>query len=175
MPYNRKMSRKAARGQKLPPQEVEFLNSLTADALIVRVKALYTQGWSLQCIGEALSPVRPRTTIRSWVLKASSQEKSDTGIIDAPIPMPKLAPEESAYQRKRKSKGIPQDLVEDIRSLAPLARTFRSRMATTSAPAVANQRLTVLCKELHTNGVSIGALAEAAGVTYRAMYKRVIL
>lgn len=169
------MSRKAARGQKLPPQEVELLNSLTADALIGRVNALYTQGWSLQCIGEALSPVRPRTTIRSWVLKASSKEKSDTGIIDAPIPSPKLVSEEGVYQKKRKSTDISTKVLEDIRLLAPLARTFRSRMASTSAPAVANQRLTGLCKELHTNGVSIRALAEAAGVTYRAMYKRVIL
>lgn len=175
MPYNRSMSRKSARGQKLPPQEVELLNSLTADVLIGRVKALYLQGWSLQCIGEALSPKRPRTTIRSWVLKASSQEKSDTGIIDAPIPMPRLATEEGVYQKKRKSPGVPKSAHEDIQLLAPLARTFRSRMASTSAPAVANQRLTDLCKELHTNGVSIRELAEAAGVTYRAMYKRVIL
>lgn len=48
-------------------------------------------------------------------------------------------------------------------------------MASTSAPAVANQRLTELCKDLHSRNVSIRELAEAAGVTYRAMYKRVIL
>jgi DNA-binding Xre family transcriptional regulator len=175
MPYNRKMSRTAARGQKLPPQEVEFLNSLSADALIVRVNALYTAGWSLQCIGEALSPKRPRTTIRSWVLKASSQEKSGTEVIDAPIPTPKQRSEEGGYQKKRNSPGIPNRTLEDIKQLAPLARTFRSRMASTSAPAVANQRLTELCKDLHSRNVSIRELAEAAGVTYRAMYKRVIL
>jgi DNA-binding Xre family transcriptional regulator len=48
-------------------------------------------------------------------------------------------------------------------------------MASTSAPAVANSRLTELCKKLYDNKVSIRELAEAAGVTYRAMYKRVIL
>lgn len=168
------MSRISARGQKLPPLEVELLNSLSADALIVRVKALYMAGWSLQCIGEALSPKRPRTTIRSWVLKASSPEKSGN-VIDAPIPTPKKRSEEGGYQKKRNSPGIPQDLFEDIKQLAPLARTFRSRMASTSAPAVANQRLTDLCKDLHSRNVSIRELAEAAGVTYRAMYKRVIL
>jgi DNA-binding Xre family transcriptional regulator len=167
------MSRISARGQKLPPLEVELLNSLSADALIVRVKALYTAGWSLQCIGEALSPKRPRTTIRSWVLKASSQEKSGN-VIDAPIPSPKKR-DPSVYQKKRTSPGIPQDSFEDIKQLAPLARTFRSRMASTSAPAVANERLTAICKELHSKNVSIRELAEAAGVTYRAMYKRVIL
>lgn len=176
MPYNGTMSRRSARGQKLPPQEVEYLNSITMDALIVRVNALYVEGWSLQCIGEALSPKRPRTTIRSWVLKASSQEKSDTRqVIDVPIPTPKLVTEEGGYQKKRTSPGIPQNVFEDIQYLAPLARTYRSRMASTSAAAVANQRLTELCVGLHKENVSIRELSEAAGVTYRAMYKRVIL
>ncbi len=175
MPYNGEMSRISARGQKLPPQEVELLNSLTADVLIERVNALYTAGWSLQCIGEALSPKRPRTTIRSWVLKASSQEKSGTEVIDAPIPSPKVIEKESVYQTRRNSQRIPAGTLEDIKTLAPLARTFRSRMASTSAPAVANERLTRICKDLHSKNVSIRELAEAAGVTYRAMYKRVIL
>jgi hypothetical protein len=108
-------------------------------------------------------------------LKASSQEKSGTEVIDAPIPMPKPKAEEGNYQKKRNSPGISSKILEDIENLAPLARTFRSRMASTSAPAVANQRLTELCKDLHSRNVSIRELAEAAGVTYRAMYKRVIL
>lgn len=163
------MSRKAARGQKLPPQEVELLNSISADALIGRVTALYNEGWSLQCIGEALVPRRPRTTIRSWVVKAVPNT------IDAPIPSPKQVTEEGGSQKKRVSPGIPQNTFEDIKQLSPLARTFRSRMASTAAPSVANQRLTQICKELHQNNVSIRELAEAAGVTYRAMYKRIKL
>lgn len=164
-----RMSRKAARGQKLPPQEVELLNSIAPDALIGRVTALYTEGWSLQCIGEALDPRRPRTTIRSWVLK------NQPNIVDAPIPSPKSVVSENGYQKKRVSPGIPQNSFEDIQQLSPLARTFRSRMASTSAPSVANQRLTQICKDLYANSVSIRELAEAAGVTYRAMYKRVKL
>lgn len=168
------MPRRSARGQKLPPQEVELLNSITMDALIVRVNDLYLAGWSLQSIGEALSPQRPRTTIRSWVLKASSQTPSGE-IVDAPIPSPTLRTEDGGYQKKRVSPGIPQDIYEDIQRLAPLARTFRSRMSSTSAPSVANGRLTDLCKNLNTKGVSVKELAEAAGVTYRAMYKRIKL
>lgn len=163
------MSRKAARGQKLPPQEVELLNSITPDALIGRVAALYNEGWPLQSIGEALSPRRPRTTIRSWVLK------NQPNIVDAPIPSPKLSVAETGTEKKRVSPGIPRSSFEDIQQLSPLARTFRSRMASTSAPAVANERLTQICKDLHANNVSIRELAEAAGVTYRAMYKRVKL
>jgi DNA-binding Xre family transcriptional regulator len=86
-----------------------------------------------------------------------------------------LRTDEGGYQKKRVSPGIPQDVYEDIQRLAPLARTFRSRMTSTSAPSVANGRLTDLCKELHAKNVSVKELAEAAGVTYRAMYKRIKL
>lgn len=168
--------RKTARGQKLPPQEVEFLNSLAVDvdALIARVNALYVEGWSLQCIGESLNPPRPRTTIRSWVLRAASQEAIDSKVMDAPIPSPKLT-EEGSKRPKKVSPGMSNATLENIRTLAPLARTFRAKMTSTAAPAVANQRLTDLCKDLYNNGVSIKELAAAAGVTYRAMYKRIKL
>lgn len=167
------MSRRTARGQQLPPAEVELLNSLTPEQRVTRVYDLFQAGWSLQNIGDALSPKRPKTTIRVWVQKASSSKPE---VIDAPIPTPKLKTPEGGYQKVRPSSpGISQDDLEQIRSLAPLARGYRSRMASTSAPAVANQRLTDLCKRLHSKNVSVRELAEAAGVTYRAMYKRLFL
>lgn len=165
------MSRRAARGQQLPPQEVELLNTLQGEARYERVAALFNAGWSLQSIGDSLLPRHPRSTIRSWVLRAKGQN-----LVDAPIPAPKLKTAEGGYQKVRpESPGIPQDDLEQIRHLAPLARGYRSRMASTSAPAVANQRLTDLCKRLHQNNVSVRELSEAAGVTYRAMYKRLFL
>jgi lambda repressor-like predicted transcriptional regulator len=45
-------------------------------------------------------------------------------------------------------------------------------MASGAAATVANDQLTAICLRLHANGVSIRELAQAAGVTYRAMYKR---
>lgn len=165
------MSRKTARGQQLPPEEVELLNSLSGDTRVERVKALYDAGWSLQTIGDSLSPKHPRTTVRTWVQRATG-----TDTLDAPIPAPKQkTPQGGKRPSRQKSPGIPQEALETIRSLAPLARTFRARMSSTSAAAVANGRLTSLCKDLHAKNVSIRELAEAAGVTYRAMYKRVIL
>lgn len=165
------MSRRAARGQQLPPQEVELLNTLQGEARTERVAALFNVGWSLQAIGDSLLPRHPRSTVRSWVLRAKG-----LNLIDAPIPVPKLKTAEGGYQKVRpESPGIPQDDLEQIRHLSPLARGYRSRMASTSAPAVANQRLTDLCKRLHQNNVSVRELAEAAGVTYRAMYKRLFL
>lgn len=165
------MSRTPARGQQLPPQEVELLNSLQGEQRIERVAALFNAGWSLQMIGDSLQPPHPRSTIRTWVQRAKG-----LNTIDAPIPTPRLKTPQAGYEKKRpNSPGISPDALETIRQLAPLARTFRSRMASTSAAAVANQRLTDLCKKLYAERVSIRELAEAAGVTYRAMYKRIKL
>ena len=165
------MSRRSARGQHIPPHEVEYLNSLKGEQLYDRVKALYDAGWSLQTLGDSLLPKHPRSTIRTWVQRATGQNMTD-----APIPTPKLKTPQGGYQKVRpESPGIPQDDLEIIRQLAPLARSYRSRMAMTSAAAVANDRLTALCILQHQKGVSIKELAEAAGVTYRAMYKRIKL
>ena len=171
------MSRRAARGQKLPPKEVEYLNNLPKEVVIYRVKMLFDAGWSLDSIGESFQRKRPRSTVRSWVLRADEDWDSDVCLLfaDAPIPVPKLKTEQGGYKKVRpESPGIKPDLMEQIHYLAPLARTYRSRMSSTSAAAVANERLTKLCKDLHANNVPIKELAEAAGVTYRAMYKRVV-
>jgi hypothetical protein len=93
--------------------------------------------------------------------------------IDAPIPQPKVKGEEK--KSRKDSPGIQPDTLEIIQELAPTARAYRARMARTSAAAVANDRLTALCILQHQNGVSIKELAQAAGVTYRAMYKRIKL
>jgi DNA-binding Xre family transcriptional regulator len=162
------MSRRSARGQQLPPQEVELLNTLQGEQLFERIAALYNEGWPLQAMGDALSPKHPRSTIRVWVQRAKG-----LNTIDAPIPTPKAV--SLLPKVKLNSPGIPRDTLEIIQELAPLARRFRSRMATTAAQAVANDRLTGICITLYQKGVSIKELAEAAGVTYRAMYKRIKL
>lgn len=169
------MTRRTARSQPLPPIEVEYLNSLAIDALIPRVNELYNKGWALQAIGECLSPKRPRSTIRSWVVKAQGATNPET--LDAPtIPSPIHKTAADGYQKRRPtSPGIPEDTFDEIRVLAPLARTYRAKMAQTSSASVANRRLTDICTKLHENGVGIRELAEAAGVTYRAMYKRIKL
>ena len=167
------MPRRTARGQLLPPTEVEYLNSLPKDLQIQRVHDLYQAGWSLESIGSALSPTRPRTTMRTWVQKGSLAERKT---LDAPIPTPSYKTPAEGYQKQRPdSPGIQPKDQDQIKQLAPLARTYRAKMASTSAAAVANERLTELCKKLHDEGVSIRELAETAEVTYRAMYKRVVL
>ena len=165
------MSRLSARGQQLPPHEVELLNTLDKDATTVRVYDLFQAGWSLQTIGDSLLPRRPKTTIRTWVQRMSPALEQKR--IDAPIPQPKI--KEGEKKSRKDSPGIQPDTLEIIQELAPTARAYRARMARTSAAAVANDRLTALCILQHQNGVSIKELAQAAGVTYRAMYKRIKL
>lgn len=169
------MSRRSARGQQLPPQEVELLNSLTKDQRVARVYDLFNAGWSLQNIGDALQPKHPKTTVRTWVQRAESSS-NNLQRVDAPIPAPKFRTPEGGYQKKRPEPSeIPQETLEIIQELAPIARSYRAKMASTSAAAVANDRLTAICILEYQRGVAIKDLARAAGVTYRAMYKRIKL
>jgi hypothetical protein len=98
-------------------------------------------------------------------------------VVNAPtIPSPIHKTSAEGYQKRRPtSPGISEDTFDEIGSLSLLARGYRAKMASTSAAAVANRRLSDICKKLHKNGVGIRELAAAAGVTYRAMYKRVKL
>lgn len=161
------MERKAARGQQLPPHEVELLNSLKPHELKQRAHDLYQVGWTLASIGEALDPPRPRSTIRSWVDRVASS--GARVVIDATITLP----QRREATQNRKSPGLDEATITRLQYLAPIAKKYRAKMSSTSEPAVANKRLTRLCKEMYLKGVTIRELAEAAGVTYRAMYKRV--
>ena len=164
-------NRRPARSQPIPPNEAAYLNSLDPDALIQRANELYQSGWTLQAIGDALNPPRPRSTIRSWVLR---YQLPDSKRPDAPLPSPNYATHPDGYQPRRpKSPGILPDELALIQELAPIARTYRAMMPNASSAAVANDRLTGICIRLYNSGVPIRELADAAGVTYRAMVKRV--
>ena len=166
------MTRRPARNQPLPPEEVSRLDSLTPDALITRVYDLYHAGYTLQSIGDALTPPRPRSTVRAWLLRFTPPQERD--LVDAPIPAPTYKTHPDGYQKRRPvSPGILPDELALIQELAPKARQYRAKMSTNAAAAVANDQLTAICIRLHSAGVTINELARAAGVTYRAMYKRI--
>ncbi len=59
-----------------------------------------------------------------------------------------------------------------IASLAPLARRYRARTNPDSPLARANAELTDTCVRMYSAGASVRELAAAAGVTYRAMARR---
>jgi len=155
--------RRSARSQPIPPDEVTYLLSLQVDmpTLKSRCYSLYMAGWTLSAIGEPLR--RARSTVRSWVL--SGPYPVEDGV---PIPVDKT------YVRRRPpSPGLDAPTVNHLSALGPVARTYRSRFAESHTATQANRELTSLTRQLHEQGVSIQELADATGVTYRAMYRRV--
>jgi hypothetical protein len=162
------MSRRPARNQKLPQTETLFLNSLDYDHKVLRVQQLFRGGWTLSAIGSALYPPKGRSSVKAWV-----DRPSPNVTVDVPIPDPTLKTSANGYQRKTpKSPGVPPITAEELRRLAPLARRFRSGMASSSPESVANSLFTQMAKDLRANNVSIADIARAAGVTHRAISRR---
>ena len=158
--------RRTARGQTLPESEVALLTSLRNDDLYARVAALYQAGWPLRAIGEAFSPVKARSSVSNMVEKA-------VHIANLPeVLAPTLATPPEYVPVRPVSPGISSADLAQIAALAPRARKFRAGMSSAHRVAVANQQLTDLCLSLFEKDVTIRELADAAGVTYRAMAKR---
>ena len=162
------MERRPARKQPLPPKEAAYLNTLNQDDLMARAYELYNAGWTLQAIGDALVPPRPRSTVRSWLLRYQLPEPG----VPSKVPSPLYKTHRDGYQKKRNSPGIQPDELALIQELAPKARQFRAKMSSNDSARVANDQLTAICIRLYNTGVTTSELAKAAGVTYRAMVKR---
>ena len=126
-----------------------------------RCLALYNVGWTLSAIGNALD--RPRSTVRSWILVAPNTPQDG-------IPIPE---DRSYVPKKPPSPGLMPNEAAKIRELAPIARRYRAKLPESHPATIANTELTRLCRTLHWLGVSLQELADTAGVSYRAMYRRV--
>jgi len=164
------MTRRSARGQSLPEYEVQTLNALEGNELFARAKMLYSAGWTLRSIGEAFEPPRARSTIRYWINTEIPIASAWTDLPTTPIPT--LATEAPKNRTPRRTLTPPE--VHRIKELAPSARKYRATMKPGHASARANRELTELCARLHhEDRVTIGDLAQAAGVSYRAMARRV--
>lgn len=156
----------------LPADEVLFLESLPRAAFEARLRALWQSGWSLSALGNSLNPKRPKTTVHFWVRRAED-EPQFRGI---PTPHKKSLATETPTKKPPKlrpvSPGVPQDLKPKLYDLAAMARRYRARSPMSSPFAQANEELTTIALTLRSMGVPTAAIAEAAGVSYRAMAKR---
>ena len=187
--------------ERLPEVERAYLCSLSSALVRERARALHAAGWSLASIAEAWSPPRQRSTIRAWVLSPTSPEPAPP--FTQPLPLPsssssssssslieageKADLEQSASapaQAKTKTKvrrrvydpdnpKISAAQKKRISNLAPLARRYRARTPQNGTYSRANRELTDLCRTLYYSGTSVRELSLAAGVTYRAMARRV--
>ncbi len=161
-------ARRPARSQALPLEEALKLLALRGHDLYRRVWSLYEAGWTLRSIGEVFTPPKARSTVQSWVDKGREVAKTSPDT----VPVPVLATPPNYIPVKPVSPGISAADLDAITTLAPIARKYRSGMSPAHKAAVANQSLTDICTRLYASNVSITELAAAAGVTYRAMAKR---
>lgn len=151
----------------LPTSECTYLASLSPSEQKVRIAALYAAGWSLSELASALDPPRPKTTVHYWVQNAPSQ----------PVTAPQTPKPPRVRVPGTKARPINPQVPLDERprlfELASLARAYRSGTPSTSPAAVANRDLTDRAVRLRSFGVPTAAIAEAAGVSYRAMARRI--
>lgn len=186
----------------MPASERDYLRTLSGPALRARVCSLHAAGWPLAAIGEALDPPRPRSTVHSWVSSPPSASAADSSIAAAENsapPLPSLsaasaasaaaassastiAAAENSPSPSRRPRSQPYtpgsgaltaDERASIAALAPIARRYRANSNPHGSIAVSNAELTRICRDAHARGVSIPELASAAGVTYKAMERRV--
>lgn len=157
---------------RLPQDEVSFLDSLSRPDFEARLRALWGNGWSLAILGDSLKPRRPKTTIHFWVKRAENQKQFRT----LPSPPPKSltteAPTKKAPRVRSKSPNVPPSMKPRLRELATLAKRYRARSTSDSPFAQANRDLTATAVTLRSMGVPTAKIAEAAGVSYRAMARR---
>jgi hypothetical protein len=166
--YHRTMSPKTL----LPQDEVNFISSLSRPEAEARLKALWDAGWSLSILGESLEPKRPKTTIHFWVKKAEAIKQ----FREIPTPPPRslttATPTKKAPRLRSVSPNVPPDMKPRLKELAKLAKRYRARTTSDSPFAKANRDLTAMAVALRSMGVPTAKIATAAGVSYRAMARR---
>ena len=168
----------------LPESEINYLDSLATTnipAFHARLRLLWLEGWSLSILAESVSPQRPRATIHYWVRNVDIDIPATP---DAPqLPTPQYPqPTTLAAALKQDNPditqasikpSIPDDMKATLKTLSLQARRYRARTTQDNKFAVANREFTVLIKALKNQGISPTDIAEAAGISYRAVARRI--
>jgi hypothetical protein len=157
---------------ELPASEVEFLASLPHRQRDARLAMLHHVGWSFSVLGKALD--KPKTTIHFWVRNSIK----DPTLQLTPVPKPpttitSVLPVPYSVKVRTISPKVPPELRPRLRELSLLSRRYRARTPYGSPIAIANRELTVLALNLYAKGVPTADIADAAGVSYRAMARRI--
>jgi hypothetical protein len=156
----------------LPKDEVAFIDSLSRPEAEARLRALWEAGWSLSVLGQSLVPVRPKTTIHFWVKRAAPTSQARPTPPPPPRSFTTAVPTKSAPRVRSISPGVPPSMKPRLKELSHLARRYRAKTLPDSPLAQANRDLTAMAIALRSMGVPTAAIAEAAGVSYRAMARR---
>lgn len=169
MLYNKTMNKKT----RLPDDEIRFLSNLSEQLLKERVKALWESGWSLSVIANSLKPTKPKSTVHFWVQNTASASQRRPIPPTPPKSLTVTAPLSDAPITRSISPSVPPDLKPHIRQLANLSKRYRAKTPANSPLAEANRELTIITLDLYHRGVPAAAIAEAAGVSYRAIARRI--
>ena len=156
----------------LPQDEVAFIAALPRPEAESRLRSLCEAGWSLQVLGNSLNPQRPKTTIHFWVKRATPLEQQRAIPAPPPKSLTTSVPTKSAPRLRSISPGVPADMRQRLKQLSDLAKSYRAKTAPDSPLAQANDELTSIARTLRSMGVPTASIAEAAGVSYRAMARR---
>ena len=165
------MSRRPARNQSLPEDQVEIILRLRGFELYRHLWRLYDAGWTLRSLGEVFDPPKTRSTVRSWVDRGRELVAPESPL--QPVVRPDYVTPPAYIPARPPSPGISPTDAARLKALAPVARRYRAGMHPNHTAAKANQELTDLCKRVHTSGVPVSEIAATMGVTYRAVFKRV--
>jgi hypothetical protein len=148
----------------LPASEREFLAGLPRNHLSIRLRDLNKAGWSLHALANSLTPPRPRTTVHYWI--SNSHAPTPASFPPAyPPPPPQRA-------IRAVAPTVPPHLRPRLRELARLAARNRAKIRPDAPQARASAELTEIAHLLRSQGVPTAQIAEAAGVSYRAMHRR---
>jgi len=148
----------------LPPPEREFLASLSRPLLAIRLRDLNKAGWSLHALANSLEPPRPKTTVHYWISNATAP---------TPTYFPSTYPPPPSQRAMRPvSPSVPPHLRPRLKELAQLAQRNRAKIRPDAPQARASVELTELARLLNQKGIPTAAIAEAAGISYRAMHRR---
>jgi hypothetical protein len=169
-------NRRYARAQNLPQAETNILRDIQSHARIAaefhllynRALELYQLGWPLRAIGEAFDPPIHRTTIHGWVSLALTNPHSTPNHGFPPATAPPLTTQPLPIPRV-----LSLDETHKLSDLQYAARRYRNAMSYDHPAARSSRELTDLCKNLYSAGISIKDIADAAGVSYQSISKRV--
>lgn len=158
----------------LPQDEMRFLESLQLPDMHARLAYLHASGWSLASIARSFSPPRPKTTVHYWIRNAPTPKEQRRAAPTPPInTIMHALPVLRSPKVRSISPKVPPETRPRLRELAQLSRRYRAKTPPNSATAQANRELTQLAVQLHTHGVPTSDIAAAAGLTYRAVARRI--
>lgn len=161
---------------ELPHDEVRFLQELPRSERDSRLAALHDHGWSLATLGRSLQPPKPKTTIHYWIRNAKKGVEQRRELPKPPpTSLTTAVPTYKAPISRSISPKVPPDMRPHLRELASQSRRYRAKTPKSSPLAQANQELTKIALQLHAHGVPTSDIAAAAGVSYRAMARRIAI